>query len=80
MGIMSDLDGEKYAPFEPTAEEAKRMAQEYFRYVEETEEVPWQTDGFDARPIDLKDKELLVREKCARVAQRLRAQESNESR
>lgn len=79
MGFMADLDGEKYAPFEPTAEEAKRMAQEYFRYVEKTEEIPWQSDPFEARPIDLREKAILVKEKCARVAQKLLGRVSDES-
>jgi hypothetical protein len=80
MGNMSEIQGEMFAPFEPEPEEARRLAQEYFRYVETTEEAPWQTDRFEARPIDLKEKERLVKQKCARVAQRLRAQERNECR
>jgi len=80
MGIMSEIQGEMFAPFEPDPEEAKRLVQAYLKHVEETEEAPWQTDRFDARPIDTKEKERLVKQKCARVALRLRAQESKESR
>jgi hypothetical protein len=79
MGNFSEIQGEMFAPFEPTPEEARRMAQEYFKYLEETEEAPWQTDRHEARPTDTKEKERLVKEKCARVAQRLRAQEGYES-
>jgi hypothetical protein len=79
MGNMSEIQGEMFAPFEPTAEEAKRMAQEYVRYVEETEEGPWKTDRFEARPIDTKEKEALAKAKCARAAERLRAEKGSES-
>jgi hypothetical protein len=77
MGFMADLDGEKYDVV-PDRDYAA-LAQEYFRYVETTEEAPWQTDRFEARPIDLKEKEILVKEKCARVAQRLQGRVSSES-
>ncbi len=78
MAIMADLDGAKYDVV-PDLDYAA-LAQEYFRYVELTEEAPWETDRFEARPIDTKEKELLVREKCARVAQRLRFQSRHEQR
>lgn len=78
MGIMSEIQGEMFAPFEPDPEEAKRMALEYLKHVEDTEEGPWKTDRFEARPIDTKEKERLVKEKCDRVGQRLRAHSSNE--
>ena len=58
MGFMADLDGEKY-DMGPDGDYAA-LAQEYFRYVEVTEELPWQTDRFEARPIDTKEKEALV--------------------
>ncbi len=80
MAFMADLDGEKYAPFQPDPEYAKIVAQECLQEMKETEEALWRVDRHEARPIDLKDKELLVKQKCTRAAQRLRAQESNETR
>jgi hypothetical protein len=78
MSIMADLDGAKYDVV-PDRDYAA-LAQEYWKYVEETEELPWQSDRFEARPIDTQEKERLVKQKCACVAQRLRAQERNECR
>ena len=58
MGIFAEIQGEMFAPFEPDPEEANRMAQEYLKHVEETEEAPWKTDRFEARPTDTKEKAI----------------------
>ncbi|MGO9570400.1 MAG: hypothetical protein ACLP5H_22945 [Desulfomonilaceae bacterium] len=76
MAFMADLDGEKYDVV-PDRDYAA-LAQEWRKEMEEAEAALWRVDRHEARPIDTQDKERLVKQKCARVAQRLRAHSSNE--
>lgn len=77
MGIMADLDGEKYDVV-PDRDYAA-LAQECRKEMEETEAALWRTDRHEARPIDTQEKERLVKQKCACVAQRLQGRLSSES-
>ncbi|MGO9116843.1 MAG: hypothetical protein ACLQPD_04435 [Desulfomonilaceae bacterium] len=71
MGYMSEL-----AAFEPDDEVE---GQAYLEREKEREASFWEVEC-EPCPIDQKEKELLVKEKCARAAEELRAKKGNASR
>lgn len=78
MGIMSRLHWKLFCEPAPESEYSKMVEQEERQMERERETLYWEVDC-EACPIDLKEKETRVKEKCARVAQILRAKKGRAS-
>ncbi len=70
MGICSELHAAIYIEPSSNSEYAKQMEQEYWETEKKREAYFWEVQC-QPWPIDMKEKELLVKEKCARAAQRI---------
>jgi len=79
MGYMSELHFELFIEPGPDSEYAKWCRQQYLEEEKESEAHFWEVEC-EACPIDQKEKELRVKEKCARAAEALRAKKGNASR
>ncbi len=70
MGYCSELDAAIYIEPSSNSELAKQMEQEYWETEKKHEAYFWEVQC-QAWPIDLKEKEMLVKAKCERAAQRI---------
>lgn len=68
MGFTAELHWEIFAEPGPESVFCREEERKYLEEEKELETLFWEVEC-TARPIDLKEKESLVREKCARVAQ-----------
>lgn len=79
MGYMSELHFELFIEPGPDSEYAKWCHQQYLEEEKEREASFWEIEC-EACPIDQKEKELRVKEKCNRAAEFLKAKRAGESR
>ncbi len=70
MAVMAELDWATYCEPRPDSEYMKRREQEYLETEKRHEAHFWEVEC-QAWPIDLKEKELLVKAKCERAVQRI---------